>query len=232
MTGVTVCWMADRPAITAAAERGHNLIICHEAVTFPHPGFSGGADQQQPELDWRSNAQRLGLLKQHNISVCRLHSLLDELYIYDAFCKQLGLTEVHAAGPYYCDRLYTIEPVSYAELIEEIKTTMDMTALRASRGPAERIIRTVGVPWGGMALFVNIPFMQNLMELGAVDVMIAGETDNYGFRFCAEQGVDLIETSHEISEQRGLQIFTDELARAEPEIDVICFENQRVWHTK
>ena len=89
-----------------------------------------------------------------------------------------------------------------------------MPALRvsAARG-MDQVVHRVGLPWGGLGLFVNVGYQQRLIEQGC-DVFIAGESDNYGFRFAAECGIPMIETSHELSENDGLQRFVDDAGLA------------------
>ena len=89
----------------------------------------------------------------------------------------------------------------------------------------------MGLPWGGMGLFVNVAYQQELIELGC-DVFIAGETDNYGFRFAEECDIPMIETSHELSENPGLRHFTDMLAAAFSGLDVRFFETPCVWEVR
>ena len=59
------------------------------------------------------------------------------------------------------------------------------------------MVSRIGLPWGGLGLFVNVGYQQALVEQGC-DLFIAGESDNYGFRFAQECGIPMIETSHEI----------------------------------
>jgi putative NIF3 family GTP cyclohydrolase 1 type 2 len=66
--------------------------------------------------------------------------------------------------------------------------------------------------------------MQPGVEAG-VDVLIAGETDNCGFRFASECGIPLIETSHEVCENPGFRHFSQMLAQQFPELRVSFFEN-------
>ena len=54
---------------------------------------------------------------------------------------------------------------------------------------------------------------RNLGNNLSVGTLICGETDNYGFRFPAERGTAMIETSHEVSEVRGLRMFAEVLGR-------------------
>ena len=60
ITGITVCWMATPEAIRAAARKKHNVIISHEALTYPYPGFA--QMQEREYLAWPTNQQRLKLL--------------------------------------------------------------------------------------------------------------------------------------------------------------------------
>ena len=55
-----------------------------------------------------------------------------------------------------------------------------------------RPVRRIGIPWGGLALFVNVEFMQRILR-HKPDVLIGGETDSYGLFFAIDSGVPLIE---------------------------------------
>jgi putative NIF3 family GTP cyclohydrolase 1 type 2 len=103
-----------------------------------------------------------------------------------------------------------------------------MNTLRASFDDPERIVTKIGLGWGGMALFVNISYPMKLIELGA-QLIIAGETDNYGFRFVRESGADIIECSHEVSENRGIAKFGDLLREKLPKIKIVDFCNPCIW---
>ena len=151
------------------------------------------------------------------------------MFIYDAFAQQVGATQIHAKGSQYHLRVYDLEPMPYGDLIEKVKKATSLPALRATPGDPDRIVKTVGLPWGGMALFVNVGCLQQLIDLADIDVMIAGETDNYGFRFCQEVGIDVIETSHEVSEEQGLQDFTCWLQQQLPDVPVDFHPTPCVW---
>ena len=99
-----------------------------------------------------------------------------------------------------------------------------MPVLRFTPGDMDRKIERIGIPWGGMGLFVNIPYLQKLVEFGA-QAFIAGETDSYAFHFAKESGVYMIETGHEHSENPGLREFAEWLKSLFPDIDVVYYEN-------
>jgi len=228
VTGVTVCWMVTPQAISAAAERGHNLIICHEALTYPYPGIR--EMRERPYLAWPTNAQRLCLLAKHQMVVCRMHGTLDELFVYKAFCNQIGATDTLAEIPGHAlAKIFRLQAIRYAELIERVKAATGLAAVRATCGRPDRQINTAGVAVGGMALFTNVEHLQALIELGPIDAVICGETDNYGMRFCQELGIDVIETSHEISEDPGLRLFAEDLSRRFSALPVAFVPTEVIW---
>jgi putative NIF3 family GTP cyclohydrolase 1 type 2 len=84
------------------------------------------------------------------------------------------------------------------------------------------------MPWGGLGLHSNVAYIQSLIAMG-VDVMIAGESDNYGMRFCTEIGIDLIETSHETSEMPGLVRLGELIAADFKGLDVRIHQQDCIW---
>ncbi len=207
LAGVTVCWMLDAEAVEAAAAAGHNCIVHHEALTFPYPGLSSGGEPTW--LAWPTNARRLGALSAAGMTAVRIHASADRICIFDDFAAALGLTDVLAGaddphGAAYARKVFASPVDTFGELIAHVKACLSMDAVRATPDPPGRPVRRIGLPWGGLGLFVNVGFMQSLIELG-VDTLICGETDNYGIRFAAEVGIAVIETSHEVSESPGLR---------------------------
>lgn len=227
IAGISVCWMPSPENIRCAARQGSQLLIHHEALLFPYP-FEHHIDL--PALSWATNRRRLVALAETGLVSTRLHGTLDEIYIYQAFAEQLGLRKVVAQGDDYAARVFEIDPIPYDDLIRRVKEVTGLDAVRATRVQPDRVVRYVGMPWGGMGLFVNVGYMQSLMELfGRIDVMIAGETDNYGFRFVAELGIDMIETSHELSENKGLEQFTQAIQAAFPGLTTHFIEERCAW---
>ncbi|OHB58778.1 MAG: hypothetical protein A2Y12_00045 [Planctomycetes bacterium GWF2_42_9] len=210
ITGITVTWMATSKLIKSVADAGHNCIVHHEALTYPYPDFVNGNEHEY--TNWPINTQRKKLLTKHGITTIRIHGSADEIYIYNAFAKQLNLiTPIADDGTnIYCHKVFASPVSTFGELIEYVKTTTGMSAMRTTRHPSNRPVKRIGLPWGGMGLFINVGYMQKLLDIG-VDTFICGETDNYGFRFAEEQGIAVIETSHEISEAVGLRNFAEKL---------------------
>jgi len=226
VSDATICWMATPAAIQAAGENHSDLLIGHESLYYPYDVVNS-ADPPPDWPDWPTNRQRTAPLDRYGLTFLRLHGSLDEVCIFDDFAALLDLgTPVYADG---LVRIYEVEECTLAELIRRVKDKTHMAGLRVSQPEAaRRRIRRVGLPWGGLGLFVNVAYQQRLIEQGC-DAFIAGESDNYGFRFSAECGIPMIETSHEISENPGLRRFAGMLAAAFPAVRVHFFENSCAW---
>jgi putative NIF3 family GTP cyclohydrolase 1 type 2 len=222
---ILACWMATPQALARAAELGAQLVIAHESLYYPYDA-AVRSDNPPGWEAWPTNAQRRALLERHGLSLLRVHGSADEICIYDDFARRLGLGEAVAGEG--LARVFAIAPCALGELVARVKAATGMAAVRvvAPRGLGQQVSR-VGLPWGGMALFVNVGYLQRLVALGC-DVLIAGESDNYGMRFGAELGIAMIETSHEVSENGGLQVFAERLA-AELSLPVSCYPNPPIW---
>ena len=226
VTGAVVCWISTPEAIEDAAARGAELVIGHECLCFPHMGarYCGSEDLSE---SWAPNKQRRELLDKHGLTFLQLHGSADIACVFDDFAAMLGLGDpVHEEG---LTKVYEIPPRRLGELIEHVKARMNMAHLRvAGADDLSKRVHRVGLPWGGYGLFVNVGYVDRLMQLGC-DVFIAGEADNYGFRFAAECGIPMIETSHEICENPGMRHLTDILAKAFPDVEFHFHENACAW---
>jgi putative NIF3 family GTP cyclohydrolase 1 type 2 len=226
VTGVTLCWMATPDAIHAAGERGDELLIGHESLYYPYDVINNPNPPARWEA-WQVNRQRRELLNRFGLTFLRVHGSLDEISVLDCFVDRLGL-----GAAVYVDglvKIFEISPRTVGELVERVKVRMGMPALRvcAPRG-LDQVVHRAGLPWGGLGLFVNVGYQQRLIEQGC-DLFIAGESDNYGFRFAVECGIPMIETSHELSENDGLRHFVEMLSGRFPDVQFRFFENECVW---
>ena len=223
---VTVAWMATPGAIHSAGKARHELLIAHESVYFPYDVINA-EDAPYNWREWIVNMQRISLFKQYNLSCLRLHGSVDEICIFDTFASLLDLGE-----PVYIDglvKVYHIPPCTLGDLIERVKERMKMVNLRvAGAYNLERKVSRIGLPWGGLGLFVNVSYQQRLIAQEC-DAFIAGESDSYGFRFAVEAGIPMIETGHELSENPGLRHFTKLLAQAFPDVNFNFYENACIW---
>lgn len=228
VTGVTVAWMATPDAIQATGESGHELLIAHESLYYPYnvPKIDNPpADWEE----WKVNRQRSSLLEQYSLALLRLHGSVDEICIFDTFAETLELGEaVFVDG---LVKVYEIPACPLHALVDRVKEQVGMPHLRvAAAGDMNQTVCRVGLPWGGLGLFVNVSYQQHLVDQEC-DVFIAGESDSYGFRFAVESGIPMIETSHEVSENQGLNRFTSMLADAFVDVEFRFHENECIWKT-
>ena len=222
----TVVWKATPDAIRAAGEAGHDLIIAHESLYSPYDVL---ANPNPPKgwQEWKTNRQRRELLEKYDLTLLRLHGSIDKLCIFDDFAERLELGEAVFVDDLV--KVYEIPPCPLHKLVQRVKKQMNMPALRvADAGDMNQLVSRVGLPWGGVGLLMNVGYQNSLIEQNC-NVFIAGETDNYGFRFAAECGIPMIETSHELSENPGFEHFTEILTKTFPSTDFHFYENKCIW---
>jgi putative NIF3 family GTP cyclohydrolase 1 type 2 len=222
VVGVFVCWMPTVAALQQAIAEHCNLVICHETLFFPQSAPIDG------ERCWRTNRLRMQLMHQGDLVVYRAHGKLDRLCIFEGFAAALGLDAVHSGEGFA--RVFSLPPTRLATLAERAKQVTGMPIVRVT-GDLERQVTRVGLPWGGLGLFVNITFMQRLVEHGA-EAGICGETDEYAMRFAEDAGLALIETSHAACENVGLRCFAAMLREARPGLKVVFHESGPGWRTR
>lgn len=222
VTGVLVCWMTTLKALKHAAAQGCNMVICHEEMHYPYASVQPGLEKY---LTWTVNRRRFRLLSEHNITVYRAHGTLDDFCILDDFSEVLGLGQPAVSEGFF--RVYDIAPQTVGELAEEVKGRLAMKYLRVCGAP-ERMVKRVGLPWGGLGLSVNVSFIEGLLQYGC-DVLIAGEADEYAMFYAMDADVPLIETSHAGSENYGLRHFAEHLVANFPGVKVVFHECPVPW---
>ncbi len=222
-----VCWMASQYALLEAEHAGVELVIAHESLFFPY-GVKLKPDEIQPWETWQTNRQRREIIERAEFVVARVHGSADEICIFDVFASLLGIDK-SLSGEGYC-KVYEIDPIPLKELVAKVKQAvgMDYVRISCSDSDLEKKVRCVGLPWGGLGLDSNVSYQQAVMEMGC-DVLIAGESDSYGFRFSAECGVPMIETSHETSEIPGLRRFAAMLGEKHPDVAIDFHDNGTIW---
>lgn len=223
-TGALVCWMATVEALEVAATCGANLVITHEELHFPY-SFLGG--NLADALTWSVNRLRFTALAVHGLTVYRAHGQLDRYCILDLFGEAIGLPKPSVNEGNF--RIYDIEPVSVGELAGRTKEMLGLPHLRVS-GDLDAVVKRVGLPWGGLGLSLNVSFINGILQHGP-DVLIAGECDEYAFRFTEDAGVPMIETGHSASENPGLARFADVLQAQFPALAVAYHEVPCPWAT-
>ena len=225
---IMICWMANKEAIDFAIQEKVELIICHESLFFPYDAIGAGGNGRC--FSWEANRMRLEKLTKNNISVIRAHATIDTITILDKFSEVINLRNDHVKENVIMDHwlpsaCFKIDAIRYGDLCDHIKNTFGLKHIRRTQGDPNRMITSIGLGWGGMALFVNVDFIQKLYQAGA-QVIIAGESDNYGFQFVNDSSMDMIEVGHDISENPGLEEFTNILAKEYPDCEVKFFETK------
>ncbi|MBI5725689.1 MAG: Nif3-like dinuclear metal center hexameric protein [Planctomycetes bacterium] len=226
ISAVTVCWKATPEALEDAGRRGDDLVIGHESLYDPYD-FDFNAFVRPGWQNWGTNERRKKLLQKYNLTFLRLHSSVDGLYVGQGFADMLELgepTKAHDGAP-----LWEIEQCPLSDLVRRVKEKTGLPSLRvcAPKGLEQKVSK-IGLLIGGAGLDSNVGGQQRLIDAGC-DVLISGESDNYGFRFAAENGIPTIETSHEVCENPGLRRFCGVLAGRFTDLRFTFYENPCVW---
>ena len=223
VTGITVCWKASPGAIAEAGARGDGLLRGHESLHYPYY-FDFDPDRTPGWSQWGINQRRTAALDMHGQTYLRLHASIDRLCVAADMAKWLQLGEPADDGK--DSWTYDIPPCRLRELVAKVKRISGMPAVRvaAPKGLDHKVTR-LGLLVGGAGLCPNGTAFEPGVRSG-VDVFVAGETDNYGFRYAAECGAALIETSHEVCENPGLRHFSQMVAERFPDLRVTFYENR------
>jgi putative NIF3 family GTP cyclohydrolase 1 type 2 len=219
---VTVCWKATPQAISEAGARGDDLIVGHESLYYPYY-FDFDPDRTPGWPEWGINVRRKAQLERYGLAYLRLHTSIDALCITTDMGKWLELGD-----PTTTERgtiVWDIPACTVRELVERAKRVSGLPAIRVSApNGLDQTVHRVGLLVGGAGLCPNGGAFEPYVRAGC-DVLIAGETDNYGFRYAAECGIPLIETSHEVVENPGFRHFAEMLAGQFSDLNVTFFEN-------
>ncbi len=211
--GILVCFMATVDALQKARREGCNLVVCHEDPFLPYEGLFGFP---QTALTWSANRLRLKEATEGGLTVLRLHSGLDQWLVYDSFLDLLGLPARKPGEGF--ETVYDAAPATVGDWIERTKEAVDIECVRFIGDPG-RVVSKIGVPWGGLGLFVNVSFIEKVIANGA-ELLIGGESDDYALRYMTDAGVAFIEAGHSPTENPGLQKFSEVLQAAFPDLKV------------
>jgi putative NIF3 family GTP cyclohydrolase 1 type 2 len=223
---VIVCWMATVEAIEFAVKNKADVIICHESLFLPYNApLKSFQDIPKDFLSWSTNAKRIELLVKNNIGVIRVHGSMDKFIILDAYINQIKLGKIVYKNDEKFHRIVKFSPIKLEKLSLKIKTTLGLKKVLIV-GNKNIKVSIAGFIWGGLGLFCNIDFIETMISLGC-DVLIGGESDEYAMQYIKDSGISAIITSHMISENMGIQIFSQKLAeKFKNKLEVIYFENK------
>ena len=219
---ILICWMISKKAIEFAIKNECSHIVTHESLFYPY-NIDIRKNESKKYSEWKINKTRLSLLMEYDLAVIRIHGMFDKLIIFDAFAAELGLFNCEKENELV--KIYEIEPTDIYELINQVKNKLNLKYIRVSIPENyNKKIKSIGLPWGGLGLFVNVEYQQKLIDEG-VDIMIGGESDSYGMRFAKEVNIPFIETGHESSENIGLKHYR-EILEKNLDIETIFYENK------
>ena len=214
ISGILLTWMATIEAINKAAEENCNLILCHET-----PFFDTNWNTKEPLIPpWKVNEERKKLLTQNGITVFQAHATLDEILITDTFGEVLGLPKPIVQA-WRLQNIYEISPTPLRKLANQVKKKMGLKIVRVI-GDLNKKVKRIGMAYGGIGLFTNLCCWEEMLQWNP-EVVIAGETDEYAMRYAIDNGLCVIETTHPLSENPGLEKFCNELKKVFPGIKVI-----------
>lgn len=217
--GILVCFLATLDALQTARREGCSLVVTHETPFLPMAGIS-----KVPE-DWREwsvNKARIKEIEDGGLTVVRLHSSLDRWLIYDTFREMLGLP-ADGEGQGY-GKVYSADPATLRTWIEKAKAAAGLDCIRFIGDP-ERVVSRVGLPFGGLSLFVNIGCVERMVRAGA-DLLIGGESDDHALLYMADAGVAFIELGHSPTENPGLIRFSEVLREQFPGLKVVYYDSR------
>jgi putative NIF3 family GTP cyclohydrolase 1 type 2 len=129
--------------------------------------------------------------------------------------KVLGFTDLIHKD--VCIGVYGVGPMSFADLVEQVKKRMNLESVRV-QGDEDRRVETVVLGWGSMGSEVEA-----IVANGA-DAGIFGELREWSFLFAREAGVGIIETTHLVSESLGARGMVEEMQRRLPRLKIEFLE--------
>ncbi|MHC4124550.1 MAG: Nif3-like dinuclear metal center hexameric protein [Planctomycetota bacterium] len=219
VNGIACVWQVDASSITAAAEQGLNMIICHERLWLP-PQKSPWYQPPSPE-NIKPNQIRKKLLDQHKMVVYRSHSNWDALPKDgqpDQAVKALGIDNLTVVSAHKFFKVHRLpEQMTVAELKDCARKGLGFNGCRIFGDPNKQI-RQFAFLIGGFG--VNQRHMpQVAMETGA-EVIIIGEMSEFIVIAALEMGLPVIETLHSVSEIPGVRRQAEILAENFPALNV------------
>ncbi|MCL5674398.1 MAG: Nif3-like dinuclear metal center hexameric protein [Candidatus Omnitrophica bacterium] len=222
---VVVCWMATVEAIEFAVKNNADTIICHESLFLPYNApLKFFQESQKDFMSWSTNAKRIQLLARNNIGVIRVHGNMDKFTILDAYIKQLDLGKIAHRNDEKFYRIVEFPPVKLEKMALKIKNKLKLERVLVI-GEKNKKVSRGGLIWGGLGLFCNIDFIESMISLEC-NVLIGGESDEYAMQYIKDSGVSAIITSHMLSENEGIKVFSRILAEEfKNKLKVLYFEN-------
>ncbi|HOX39802.1 MAG TPA: Nif3-like dinuclear metal center hexameric protein [Candidatus Brocadiia bacterium] len=212
VAGLGCMWCVHSQSLRYCAERGLNMIICHEALWLPaqtSPWYDGPTE----ERIFSNRVRREGLAAGGAV-VYRSHSNWDGLRnigIADSAVAALRLAEAKEIGR---QRFFSVQELARPVYVEELKRIVERgLGFAGCRifGDAGKQIRRFAFLIGGFGENqCHMP--QAAMEMGA-EAVIIGEMSEFIVIACLEMGLPVIESLHSVSEIPGIKAQAEVLAK-------------------
>jgi putative NIF3 family GTP cyclohydrolase 1 type 2 len=227
LQGVLLCWSPNAGARAAALSAGANLIIAHENLYYETPQRDPGCPA--PE-EWEVNRRIREFFRDGSMALVRSHRALDAYCLPRVLAEYLGFPPavVHEGHKgYEFTLVHELAPVTLRELAVRLKARMELPCVRISPDDG-RMIRRVGIAWGGVANSANLQYLERLRRHN-VDAVIGGEVDEFAVEYYRESGISWIELGHYATEIVGLRQVARDMAKRFPSVPVTCFEDRERW---
>lgn len=234
VNGVLLTWMATVDSLEQAIKEKCNVVICHENPFYVQkrevPAYrwmTPFGDEKEPE--WYPNTKRRALIKKHKLTVIQSHYGLDRFCNFHAFSEALGLNTI--IFDHGWETVYKLDnPCSVAQLAGTIKERLKIDGTMRISGDPNRIVERVANLWGGEGLISNLYWITQAINNGA-QVGICGEMDEFFMNFAREANFPAIETSHQLSEEFGIEYYANYLKKKHPTLKVTTHLKGRPYIT-
>ncbi|MBO0860719.1 MAG: Nif3-like dinuclear metal center hexameric protein [Chloracidobacterium sp.] len=202
ITGVATTMMATFDVLQRAAAAGKNLIITHEPTFYDHLDKT---DDLEKENDAVLAAKR-AFIKEHNLVIWRFHDhwhLRKPDGIQTGMIHALGWEKFQTSGD---GRLFVIPETTLGKLVSDIKTRLDIRAMRVIGDPDMKLTKVALAPGAP-----GFPPQRRMLQLDDVEALVMGEareweTIEYGDdAVAAGKRKALIILGHIPSEQAGME---------------------------
>ena len=211
ITKIAFSVSATADSVATAARNNANAMVVHHGLFWKFHG---------PRTITGSFKKRIFPLVRNDISLYGYHLPLDahlEIGNAASLAKCIGIPNYQSFGDYKgCPTGVMGElknPLTSAELTEQLSATLDHSVMVACPDPDQRI-RTVGIITGG----ANNDWV--LAERHGLDAYITGEMSEHDWHDSREAGVHMFAGGHHATERFGIQALMD---RVLTEFDVEGF---------
>lgn len=219
VTGILLAWLPSAQAIAEAARLGCTLLLAREQLNFP-PDYSGALVDHQ--LSDRVTLPRVRAVIEKGIVVFRAQQSLDSLH-REALAAALRL-DGPADGlglPIYTSRMMGFE------IADRVWQELGGPRIRLV-GNLDRPAQSIGLLHGSTGCGHNPAGLLPLLEAG-VDLVIAGELDEYPMRAILDMDAAVIEVGQTASLAPGFRRLARLLCERFTGVPVHVYDMPKPW---